>query len=395
MSSSAFKGTKAFPGSKPGKDTIIEGVAESRTLDAGHGPSGNRPSGGRPLIVSRHASGMPGGRPMPDRATLAQAAAQSARSRSAAQSAQAQSAVRLENRMGAEAGADPMESFDAGAADTLAADFAASGTNAPLGSPLGAPHHGLSLSGSRKDEVSADEWAMRVDLAATYRLIAQHGWDDLVFTHISARVPGREDHYLVNPFGLLFEEITASNLIKVNASGEILQDTDQTINRSGFAIHAAIHQERDDAGCVIHLHTDDGAAVAAQRDGLLPLTQHAMTLHGRVAYHDYEGIDMAVDERVRLVHDLGNNPVMILRNHGTLAVGQTCADAYMAIYYLERACTMQIRALAGGAKCAGPDEGTPELTAEQAEPLFSGPAGDLVWPSLMRKLNRIDPSFRT
>ncbi len=248
---------------------------------------------------------------------------------------------------------------------------------------------------SLEDQVSPEEWAMRVDLAATYRLVALHGWDDMIYTHISARVPGREDHFLINPFGMLFEEITASSLVKVDRDGTVIQETDYSVNKAGFVIHGAIHEEMHHVGCVIHLHTDDGVAVASQEQGLLPMSQHAMSLYGRIGYHDYEGVALDLDERVRLVHDLGNNPVMILRNHGTLSVGQTCADAFMAIYYLERACSIQVRALAGGSAWIRPEDGVPERTAKQAEPLFSGPAGDLAWPALIRKLNRIDPSYRT
>jgi ribulose-5-phosphate 4-epimerase/fuculose-1-phosphate aldolase len=171
-------------------------------------------------------------------------------------------------------------------------------------------------------------------------------------------------------------------------------ETPYFVNAAGFTIHSAVHMNRHDAGCVIHLHTDDGVAVASQKQGLLDVSQHAMTLHGKVAYHDYEGIALELDERERLVKDLGDAQVMILRNHGTLALGGTCADAFMAIYYLERACTMQIRAQSGGADLVTPNQGVPERTAQQGDPIYSGPAGQLAWPALLRKLDRIDPSFR-
>lgn len=245
-----------------------------------------------------------------------------------------------------------------------------------------------------RNTVRDDEWAVRVELAALYRLVALHGWDDLIYTHISARVPGAEEHFLINPYGLLFEEITASSLVKVDLDGNILQKTDYFINPAGYTIHSAVHGARSDVGCVMHLHTDDGVAVASQPHGLLMLSQHAMAFEGRVAYHDYEGIAVDLDERERLVADLGDKPVMILRNHGTLAVGANCADAFMAMYFLERACSIQVRTLAGGGKWVKPPKGVAAKVAAASTPLFSGPAGDLAWPALLRKLDRIDPSFR-
>lgn len=250
------------------------------------------------------------------------------------------------------------------------------------------------MSPALRDAVSEEEWAVRVDLAALYRLVALHGWDDLIYTHISARVPGGEEHFLINPYGLLFDEITASSLIKVDLEGNILQETDRFINPAGFTIHSAVHGGRPGVGCVIHLHTDDGVAVASQPHGLLMLSQHAMALEGRVAYHDYEGIAVDLDERERLVADLGDRPVMILRNHGTLSVGATCADAFMAMYFLEKACTIQVKTLAGGGKWVKPAKGVAAKVAAESAPLFSGPAGDLAWPALLRKLDRVDPSYR-
>ena len=250
------------------------------------------------------------------------------------------------------------------------------------------------ISPTVRDRVSEEEWATRVDLAALYRLVALYGWDDMIYTHISARVPGGEEHFLINPYGLLFDEITASSLVKVDLDGNIVQETDYFINPAGFTIHSAVHSARPDVGCVVHLHTDDGVAVASQPHGLLMLSQHAMSFEGRIAYHDYEGIAVDLGERERLVRDLGDKPVMLLRNHGTLSVGANCADAFMAIYFLERACTIQVRTLGGGGKWVRPPKGVPAKVAEQATPLFSGPAGDLAWPALLRKLDRIDPSFR-
>jgi ribulose-5-phosphate 4-epimerase/fuculose-1-phosphate aldolase len=247
---------------------------------------------------------------------------------------------------------------------------------------------------SMKDEVSAEEWKLRVDLAATYRLVAMYGWDDMIFTHISARVPGPEHHFLINPYGLLFEEITASSLVKIDVNGSKVGESPYPVNPAGFTIHSALHMNRDDAHCIIHLHTTDGVAVSAQVDGLLPLDQHAMMISGDIAYHDYEGIALDLDERDRLVHDIGDRNVMILRNHGTLALGETCADAFLRMYYLERACSMQVRALSGGVKWNTPNQGVPEKTAMQGKMAFRGMVGGLAWPALLRKLDRMDPSYR-
>jgi ribulose-5-phosphate 4-epimerase/fuculose-1-phosphate aldolase len=247
---------------------------------------------------------------------------------------------------------------------------------------------------SLKGSVSADEWQARVDLAATYRLVALHGWDDMVFTHISARVPGPEHHFLINPYGLLFEEITASSLVKIDMDGNKLQDSEYPVNPAGFTIHSALHMSRPDVGCVIHLHTTDGVAVSAQEQGLLPLDQHAMMLTGDLAYHDYEGIAFDLDERERLIADMGGKNFMLLRNHGTLAVGRNCADAFLRIYYLERACAMQTKALAGGMKLNIPNQGVPEKTAGQGAFGFDGYMGALAWPALLRKVERSDPGFR-
>jgi ribulose-5-phosphate 4-epimerase/fuculose-1-phosphate aldolase len=246
---------------------------------------------------------------------------------------------------------------------------------------------------SRKGSVSEAEWQARIDLAATYRLVAMHGWDDLVFTHISARVPGPEHHFLINPYGLLFEEITASSLVKIDMDGNKLQESEFPVNPAGFVIHSALHMSRPEIGCVIHLHTTDGVAVSAQASGLLPLDQHAMMLIRDLAYHDYEGIALDVDERDRLVADLGEKNFLLLRNHGTLAAGRNCADAFLRIYYLERACAMQTRALAGGVKLNLPNQGVPEKTATQGAFGFDGYMGALAWPALLRKVARADPGF--
>lgn len=247
---------------------------------------------------------------------------------------------------------------------------------------------------SLEGKVSADEWKLRVDLAATYRLVALHGWDDMIFTHISARVPGPEHHFLINPYGLLFDEITASSLVKIDLDGNKVEDSPYPVNPAGFTIHSALHMNREDAHCIIHLHSTDGVAVSAQADGLLPLDQHAMLINADLAYHDYEGVALDLDERERLVKDVGDKHLMFLRNHGTLAIGKTCADAFLRMYYLERSCSMQVRAMAGGVKLNWPNQGVPEKTANQGSAAFEGMMGALAWPALLRKLDRVDPSYR-
>jgi ribulose-5-phosphate 4-epimerase/fuculose-1-phosphate aldolase len=247
---------------------------------------------------------------------------------------------------------------------------------------------------SLEGKVSDEEWQARLDLAATYRLVALYGWDDMIFTHISARVPGPEHHFLINPYGMLFEEITASSLVKIDVDGKKVAESQFPVNPAGFTIHSAFHMNRDDAHCVLHLHTVDGVAVSAQADGLLPLDQHAMIILGDIAYHDYEGAALDLDERDRLVHDIGDKHIMILRNHGTLTLGKSCADAFLRMFYLERACSMQVRALSGGVKPNWPNQGVPEKTAGQGAMAFENLLGTLAWPALQRKLDRIDPGYR-
>jgi ribulose-5-phosphate 4-epimerase/fuculose-1-phosphate aldolase len=239
------------------------------------------------------------------------------------------------------------------------------------------------------------ERAIRVDLAAAYRLVALHGWDDLIFTHISARVPGPEHHFLINPYGMTFDEITASSLVKIGLDGKPIGNSPYPVNPAGFTIHSAIHEVREDAGCVIHLHTLDGTAVATSREGLQPLNQTAQLVMGDLAYHDYEGVALDHAERPRLQQDLGNKNLMLLRNHGTLAVGRTCADAFMRMYYLERACSMQVRT-----RILGHDDyPTASQVIEKNVALGQASgmtylADNLLWPAMLRKLDRIDPSFR-
>src|SRR6267142_1999798 len=199
-----------------------------------------------------------------------------------------------------------------------------------------------------RDQVSAEEWQVRVDLAAAYRLVAHYGWDDLIFTHISARVPGPEHHFLLNSYGMMFDEVTASSLVKVDLAGKIVMKTQHVINPAGFTIHSAVHAARADALCVMHLHTDYGIAVSAQKNGLLPVSQQAMVALASLAYHDYEGLALNEEEKPRLVADLDDKCHLILRNHGLLTVGRTVAEAFLAMFILERACKIQILAQSGG-----------------------------------------------
>ena len=247
-----------------------------------------------------------------------------------------------------------------------------------------------------KDKVTPEEWKIRVDLAAAYRLVAHFGWDDLIFTHLSARVPGPEHHFLLNPYQLMFEEVTASSLVKVDMQGQPVEPTPFITNAAGFTIHSALHMAREDAQAVIHLHTPDGQAVAAHAEGLLPLTQTAMLIRDEIAYHDYEGVAVDLDERERIIANLGDKNAMIFRNHGTLAVGETVGEAFLKIYFLERACTAQVKALsAGEANLNNPPQGTPEVAAAQGKASLKLGANMLAWPALLRKAYRLDPSFAT
>jgi len=249
---------------------------------------------------------------------------------------------------------------------------------------------------SLEGKVSEEEWKVRVDLAAAYRLIAHYGWDDLIFTHLSARVPGPEHHFLLNPYNLMFEEVTASSLVKVDMNGLPVEPSPFITNPAGFTIHSALHMARDDAQAVMHLHTPHGQAVSAHSDGLLPLTQTAMLVRGELAYHDYEGVAVDLSERERIIADLGDKGAMLLRNHGTLTVGETVGEAFVKMYFLERACEAQILALsAGTANLNNPPQGAPEVTAEQGKIGLKMAAKALAWPALLRKAYRLDPSFAT
>jgi len=240
--------------------------------------------------------------------------------------------------------------------------------------------------------MSEAERQVRRDLAAAYRLCALFGWDDLIYTHLSARVPGGEHHFLVNPLGLAFEEITSSSLVKIDLDGNIIGSSDLPPNAAGFVIHGAIHAARDDAQCVMHLHTEAGMALSCLEEGLLPLTQHAMRFFDRIGYHDYEGIALTTGERERLVTDLGKAAALVLRNHGTLTVGPSVGHAFVEMFYLEKAARTQMQALASGRPLRMPDAQLAQLTASQWTADLRK-AHSREWPSLLRKLDRVSPGY--
>jgi ribulose-5-phosphate 4-epimerase/fuculose-1-phosphate aldolase len=251
---------------------------------------------------------------------------------------------------------------------------------------------------SLEGRVSAAEWQTRVDLAAAYRLVAMFRWDDLVFTHITAKIPGTE-HYLINPYGLMFDEITASSLVKIDIEGKVLQETPFPINPAGFVIHSAVHSARHDIQCVMHTHTLNGVAVAAQKRGVLPISQFSIGILSSLAYHDYEGIALRDEEKPRLVADLGDKTFLMLRNHGLLTVGTTVAEAFASMYFFEATCAVQLRAQAAGTLADGDlIEVSPEIVRGAAEQVRiatrGGGAGALVWPGLLRRLDRADDSWR-
>jgi ribulose-5-phosphate 4-epimerase/fuculose-1-phosphate aldolase len=245
-----------------------------------------------------------------------------------------------------------------------------------------------------RERVSAEEWDVRVNLAACYRMAAHFRMTDLIYTHISARVPGPDHHFLINAFGLMWDEITASNLVKVTLDGAVVSDsTGHGINQAGYVIHSAIHRARNDVACVIHTHTAAGIAVSAQDEGLLPLSQHAMRFWQNIAYHDYEGLALEIDEQARLVRDLGHHKAMILRNHGLLACGASIPEAFDLMYYLERACQTQISAMSGSAKLRIPAPAVAEKTAGQFKQL-PYKARRPEWKALLRMLDRTDASYK-
>ena len=260
--------------------------------------------------------------------------------------------------------------------------------------PAGGPLESVDIP-SLEGKVSDEEWNLRVDLAAAYRMVASYGWDDLIFTHLSVRIPGPEHHFLLNPYNLMFEEVTASSLIKVDVDGNPVEPTPFITNPAGFTIHSAVHMAREDAHAVMHLHTPHGQAVSAQGDGLMPLTQAAMLVREDLAYHDYEGIAVDLDERERIVADLGQKNLMLLRNHGTMAVGETIGEAFIRLYTLERACQAQVMALSAGDNLNNPPQGAPEVAAQQGQIGLKLAGNLLAWPALKRKAYRLDPGFAT
>ncbi|MFI4929309.1 MAG: class II aldolase/adducin family protein [Burkholderiales bacterium] len=246
---------------------------------------------------------------------------------------------------------------------------------------------------SRRAQVSPEEWQTRVDLAAAYRLVALFKWDDLVFTHISARVSGPHEHFLINPYGLMFEEITASSLIKIDLQGTKIEDSPYPVNPAGFTIHSAVHAARHDVGCVVHTHSLNGVAVSAQREGLLPISQFSIFIMGQLGYHDYEGVALNEDEKPRLQRDLGSNKYLMLRNHGLLTVGATVAEAWLAMYAFETACTVQVRAQAGGGELIPIGRPIIDNATQMSIEATKGLGPQLVWPGLLRRLQRQLPGY--
>ncbi len=253
---------------------------------------------------------------------------------------------------------------------------------------------------NKPDNMHADEWQLRVDLAACYRLVALYGWSDLVFTHISAKLPasvtGGEDHFLINPYSLMFDEITASSLVKVDMACNKLDDSPHPVNPAGFVIHSAVHAVRHDAGCVLHTHTRAGVAVSAQKHGVLPISQQSTFVLASLAYHDYEGVAIRDDEKLRLQADLGQANYLMLRNHGLLTVGKTIADAFLSMYTFENTCRIQVDALAGQTRPTDLTAVNPQILGGVAHAMkvqTGGIGGAFVWPSLLRKLQRENPGF--
>ena len=247
---------------------------------------------------------------------------------------------------------------------------------------------------SAKQLVTAEEWAVRTDLAAAYRLVAHYGWDDLVFTHLSARVPGPDHHFLINPYGMMFHEITASSLVKVDLQARKVMESPFEINPAGFTIHSAVHEAREDAQCVMHLHTVDGVAVSCRKEGLLPISQQSLFPLSNLSYHGYEGLALNPDEKARLVKDLGENHFMILRNHGLLTCAETVADAFLDMYILQKACEVQIRAQAGGGELIPVPKAIIDGIQKNAKIVMKQSGGMIAWPGLLRMLDRDQPGWR-
>jgi len=249
------------------------------------------------------------------------------------------------------------------------------------------------MTASIRDQVSDEEWQLRVDLAAAYRLVALFGWDDLVFTHLTARLPGDDHHFLINPYGMLFDEITASSLVKIDLEGNKLMESEWPVNPAGFMIHSTVHTARDDALCVMHTHSLNGVAVSAQREGLLPISQQSLFVLASLAYHDYEGVALNDGERPRLVDDLGDKNNLMLRNHGLITLGETIPDAFLGMYIFEAACMVQVRALAGGRELIQVDQRIVDGMTEQAAIVTKGLGGGITWPGLLRRLDRRLPGY--
>ena len=248
---------------------------------------------------------------------------------------------------------------------------------------------------SLQDRVSPEEWQTRVDLAACYRLVANFGWSDLVFTHITARVPREEDRFLINPYGMMFDEITASSLVKIDLDGNKVEESPFPVNPAGFTIHSAIHAVRHDAQCVLHTHSVNGVAVSAQKEGVLPISQQSIFVLSSLAYHGYEGVALNAEEKPRLVADLGDKNYLMLRNHGLLTLGRTIADAFVNMYIFEATCMIQVRAQAGGGELVRVPQAIIDGAQQQAKTVTKSQGGMLAWPALLRRLDRIDPSYRT
>ena len=245
-----------------------------------------------------------------------------------------------------------------------------------------------------KTVVSEAEWQLRVDLAACYRLVALYGWDDLIFTHISARLPGPEHHFLINPYGMMFEEVTASSLVKIDLDGNKLLESRYEINPAGFTIHSAIHAAREDVRCVLHTHSINGVAVSTSRQGVLPISQQSIFVLASLGYHDYEGVALHEGEKPRLVRDLGDKMFFTLRNHGLLTVGASVSDAFLQMYLFESACTIQLRAQAASTELIPIDPKIVAGATMAAKQVTRSMGSSLAWPGLLRKLDRVDRSYR-
>ena len=255
-------------------------------------------------------------------------------------------------------------------------------------------HADPALIRSMKPHVSPEEWAVRTDLAAAYRAVAMYGWDDLVFTHISARVPGPEHHFLINPYGMMFEEITASSLVKVDLAGAKVMESPFEINPAGFTIHSAVHEARADAHCVMHLHTIEGVAVSCQKEGLRAISQQSLFPLSSLGYHSYEGLALNPEEKVRLVRDLGDSANLILRNHGLLTCAESVPDAFLYMYILQKACEVQIRAQAGGGELIPVPQAIVDGIQKASKVVLRQSGGMIAWPGILRRLDRLDPGWR-